>query len=93
MFRTGARHLYLLDFDGSNLPELRKTIISQYPDVKVLYLSLSIKVNYLRLCFQVTTIQGDASDETLISDVCKRSIDEEGRLDVFFANVCLKSRY
>jgi hypothetical protein len=39
MFRTGARHLYLVDFDGTNLPELRKTIISQYPDVKVLCLS------------------------------------------------------
>jgi hypothetical protein len=49
MFRTGARHLYLLDFDGSNLPELRKTIISQYPDVKVLCLSLSFTVSYLRL--------------------------------------------
>ena len=33
--RSGARHLYLLDFDGTNLPELKATIESKYPDVKV----------------------------------------------------------
>lgn len=31
----GARHLYLLDYDGTNLPDLKKTIGSSYPDVKV----------------------------------------------------------
>jgi NAD(P)-dependent dehydrogenase (short-subunit alcohol dehydrogenase family) len=37
---------------------------------------------------QVTTVQADAADEVAIEAVCKRALDEEGRLDVFFANVC-----
>lgn len=37
--------------------------------------------------FQTTTLQGDAADESLISGVCDRALKEEGRLDVFFANV------
>ncbi|EPQ57345.1 NAD P-binding protein [Gloeophyllum trabeum ATCC 11539] len=35
---------------------------------------------------KVTTIQADAADEAAISGVCKRAIQEEGQLDVFFAN-------
>lgn len=31
----GARHLYLIDFDGTNLPNLKETIEKKYPDVKV----------------------------------------------------------
>lgn len=31
----GARHLYLLDFAGDNLPGLKSTIEERYPDVKV----------------------------------------------------------
>lgn len=31
----GAEHLYLLDYDGSNLPDLKSTIEKKYPDVKV----------------------------------------------------------
>ena len=36
---------------------------------------------------QVTTIQADAADEAAISGVCKQALQEEGKLDVFFANV------
>jgi hypothetical protein len=32
-------------------------------------------------------LQGDAADATLISGVCERALKEEGKLDVFFANV------
>lgn len=64
----GARHLYLLDFAGENLPNLEETLRKEYPDVKV------------------TTQQADAADEAAISGICKRAIEEEGRLDVFFAN-------
>jgi len=32
---AGATHLYLLDFSPTNLPELKSTIESSYPDVKV----------------------------------------------------------
>lgn len=32
---SGAKHLYLLDFDPTNLPELKSTIEKKYPDVKV----------------------------------------------------------
>ncbi|KAH7888411.1 NAD(P)-binding protein [Phlebopus sp. FC_14] len=35
---------------------------------------------------KVTAIQADAADEAAIAAVCKRAIDEEGQLDVFFAN-------
>ncbi|KDN49805.1 hypothetical protein RSAG8_01870, partial [Rhizoctonia solani AG-8 WAC10335] len=35
---------------------------------------------------KVTTQQADAADEAAISGICKRAIEEEGRLDVFFAN-------
>ncbi|KAI0958846.1 hypothetical protein AcV7_004547 [Taiwanofungus camphoratus] len=31
----GAQHLYLIDFDPTNLPELKSTIEEKYPDVKV----------------------------------------------------------
>lgn len=31
----GAKHLYLLDFDGKNLPDLKSEIETKYPDVKV----------------------------------------------------------
>ena len=32
---SGAKHLYLLDFDKTNLPELKATIEKKYPDVRV----------------------------------------------------------
>jgi NAD(P)-dependent dehydrogenase (short-subunit alcohol dehydrogenase family) len=31
----GAKHLYLIDFDPTNLPNLKSTIETRYPDVKV----------------------------------------------------------
>lgn len=65
----GARHLYLIDFAGDNLPNLKETIKNTYNDVGV------------------TTIQADAADEKAIAGVCKQALAEEGRLDVFFANV------
>ncbi len=36
---------------------------------------------------QVTVVQGDAADEQAIQDLVSRAVKEEGRLDVFFANV------
>ncbi|GAA96076.1 uncharacterized protein L969DRAFT_87208 [Mixia osmundae IAM 14324] len=35
---------------------------------------------------KVTTIEADASDEDVISSLCQRAVEENGRLDVFFAN-------
>jgi len=32
---TEARHLYLVDLDGKDLPNLEATIERKYPDVKV----------------------------------------------------------
>jgi hypothetical protein len=37
---------------------------------------------------QVTTIRADAADDAAIAAACKLAVDEEGQLDVFFANVC-----
>ncbi|KAF8161198.1 hypothetical protein B0H34DRAFT_781794 [Crassisporium funariophilum] len=70
----GAKHLYLIDYDPKNLPDLKSTIENKYPDVKV------------------TTLQADAADEIAISGVCKQALQEEGRLDVFFANAGVASR-
>ncbi|KIO25326.1 hypothetical protein M407DRAFT_25337 [Tulasnella calospora MUT 4182] len=64
----GARHLYLLDFDGAPLPELKQALEEAYPNTKV------------------TVAQGDAADDATIATLCKRAIEEEERLDVFFAN-------
>lgn len=36
---------------------------------------------------QVTVIEADASDDKAISDVCQQALREQGRLDIFFANV------
>ncbi|KAK0470008.1 uncharacterized protein EV420DRAFT_1662801 [Desarmillaria tabescens] len=69
----GAKHLYLIDFDPTNLPNLKETIENKYPDVKV------------------TTLQADGSDEAAISSVCNQALEEEGRLDVFFANAGISS--
>jgi len=41
---------------------------------------------------KVTTIQADAADEQAISSVCEQAMQEEGRLDVFFANAGIASR-
>jgi len=35
---------------------------------------------------KVTTIRADAADDNAIAVVCKQAVDEEGQLDVFFAN-------
>ncbi|KAI0062914.1 sex determination protein tasselseed-2 [Artomyces pyxidatus] len=35
---------------------------------------------------KATVIQADAADDAAISGVCERALQEEGRLDVFFAN-------
>jgi len=70
----GALHLYLIDFDPTNLPNLKSTIEERYPDVKV------------------TTIAADAASDAAISGVCKQALQEEGRLDVFFANAGIVSK-
>ncbi|KAG7450964.1 NAD(P)-binding protein [Guyanagaster necrorhizus] len=69
----GAKHLYLIDFDPTNLSNLKETIETKYPDVKA------------------TTLQADASDEAAILGVCNQALEEEGRLDVFFANAGIAS--
>lgn len=43
------------------------------------------------MSFKVTVVQGDAADDATIAALCKRSIEEEGRLDVFFANAGIAS--
>ena len=87
MIFVGARHLYLLDFSSENLPELKSTIQHSYPDVKVrCEMDLSVSPPYEAI--QVTTIRADAADDNAIAVVCKQAVDEEGQLDVFFANVC-----
>jgi NAD(P)-dependent dehydrogenase (short-subunit alcohol dehydrogenase family) len=96
----GAKHLYLLDFVPENLPNLKSTIEKQYPDVKACLTTALMNTADLQPHRQVTTIQADAADEAAISAVCQRALKEEGRLDVFFANVLalcytnlLKSNY
>lgn len=54
---------------------------------------MSINLNYLlervNLCMvftQVTIVKGDASDDGVVSSLCQKALDEEGRLDVYYAN-------
>ncbi|KAG8935422.1 hypothetical protein FRC01_000029 [Tulasnella sp. 417] len=35
---------------------------------------------------KVTIVKGDASDETVVSSLCQKVLDETGRLDVYYAN-------
>ena len=85
---VGAQHLYLIDFSGENLPNLKSTIEEHYPDVTVrMQLFVSSYHAVVLTISQVTIIQADAADDKAISDVCQQAIREEGRLDIFFANV------
>jgi hypothetical protein len=80
----GATHLYLLDFVPDNLLGLKEVIQTKYPDVKVRFAPSPRNPADV---FQVTTLQADAADETAIASVCEQALKDEGRLDVFFANV------
>ncbi|KAJ7284423.1 NAD(P)-binding protein [Mycena rebaudengoi] len=48
------------------------------------HLQSSIRDKYPRA--KITCIAGDAADEAVVQAVCQRALEEEGRLDVFFAN-------
>ena len=41
----------------------------------------------------MTVVQADASDENAIRTLCQRAVDENGRLDVYFANVSAHHPY
>ncbi|EGO00025.1 hypothetical protein SERLA73DRAFT_180399 [Serpula lacrymans var. lacrymans S7.3] len=41
---------------------------------------------------KVTTIQADAADDAAIAAICNQAIQDEGRLDVFFANAGFASK-
>ncbi|KAG6903011.1 hypothetical protein C0995_007444 [Termitomyces sp. Mi166 len=88
----GAKHLYLMDFDPTNLPELKETIEKLYPDVQVGGLLCIHLLTHSLFKSQVTVIQADAANEAVISGVCNQALREEGRLDVFFANAGIASR-
>ena len=88
IYLPGARHLYLADYDPTNLPELKATIQKTYPDVKVgLFTSPHVTRSRSTVPTQVTVQQADAADEDAVAGLCKKALHDEGRLDVFFANV------
>ena len=75
-----------MDLSRENLPNLKSTIEERYPDVTVrTYVPSHCVVVFTSS--QVTVIQADASDDKAISDVCQQALREQGRLDIFFANV------
>jgi NAD(P)-dependent dehydrogenase (short-subunit alcohol dehydrogenase family) len=77
-----------MDLSGENLPILKSTIEERYPDVTVRTLVFVPSHGVVVLTSsQVTVIQADASDDKAISDVCQQALREQGRLDIFFANV------
>ena len=85
--REGVKALYLMDYDGTNLPDLESAVKKIAPKCSVGFrgftrLETSLTVNTL----QVVTMEADAADESKISGVCDRAIKEHGKLDVFFAN-------
>lgn len=77
-----------MDYCPDNLPDLESNLKQSYPEVKVG--SQPHGSTAVDKITKVTTIQADAADENAIASVCKLAIDEEGRLDVFFANVSLR---
>lgn len=65
----GARAIYALDHDDSNLPSLKESVKEGYGDQT-----------------RVETLACDCADEDEIRKLVERVVQEEGRLDVFFAN-------
>jgi hypothetical protein len=76
-----------MDFSGENLPNLKSTIEERYPDVTVRVVLVPSYPIVVLTTSQVTVIQADAADDKAILDVCSQALREEGRLDIFFANV------
>lgn len=77
-----------MDFSPENLPNLKSTIEKAYPDVKVRLHDVSIDLAHkLTRYTQATVIEADAANEAAIEGVCKQALKEEGKLDVFYANV------
>ena len=70
-----------LPFPGAKHLYLIDLLLENLPDLKS-----TIEKSYPDV--KVTTIQADAADDKAISGVCEQALEDEGRLDVFFANVC-----
>lgn len=86
---AGAKHLYLLDYNGDDLPNLASQITSTYKGCGVCFFPSEAASPKLIGLGQVTTISADATEDAVISELCDRALKEHGRLDVFFANVGL----
>lgn len=67
----GAKHIYAVDYDSTNLETLKKEVEGKYPDVKV------------------SVMEGDCANSEVVEGVVKKATEEEGRLDVFFANAAI----
>lgn len=72
----GAKHIYALDYDDSGLPSLKEDVEAKYGGGSG---SADGKV-------KVTTHCCDCADEAAVRELVQRVEEEEGRLDVFFAN-------
>ncbi|KAG6378247.1 hypothetical protein JVT61DRAFT_13953 [Boletus reticuloceps] len=81
----GAKHLYLLDYSSESLPELKSTIKARIQTSRS-ETRWDYRFSPAYEPIQVTTIKADAADDGAIAAVCKQAVDEEGQLDVFFAN-------
>lgn len=85
---TGAKALYVLDYDGSTLDEFAHELESQHSGLSVrpsLFLP-SFPSHLTPQWRQVTPITADASSTDAISSLCAQALKEQGRLDFFFAN-------
>ncbi|CAG7850835.1 SubName: Full=Uncharacterized protein {ECO:0000313/EMBL:CCA73451.1} [Serendipita indica DSM 11827] len=72
----GARALYLLDFDGTNLPNLKETINAAYPDVQV-----EVTEGDAADETTISTIAGVASGQPSILDLSAEEWEEMMRIN------------
>ncbi|CCA73451.1 hypothetical protein PIIN_07405 [Serendipita indica DSM 11827] len=74
--RSRARALYLLDFDGTNLPNLKETINAAYPDVQV-----EVTEGDAADETTISTIAGVASGQPSILDLSAEEWEEMMRIN------------
>ncbi|KAB5591059.1 Glucose and ribitol dehydrogenase [Ceratobasidium theobromae] len=67
----------------------RRLYLIDYAGENLPNLEESLRKEYPEV--KVTTQKADAADEVAISEICKRAIKDEGRLDIFFANAGIVS--
>ncbi|GFZ48747.1 hypothetical protein JCM24511_06496 [Saitozyma sp. JCM 24511] len=81
--REGAKHIYLLDYNPAPLSRLAEALREKYPNTKA-------SPNPMR--HSRSTVDQDGVLDLAVSALVDQAIQEEGHLDVFFANAGIIQR-